>query len=408
MTAEQDVSIEDVRAARERIRDHIDMTPCRRSKLLSDQYGGDVFLKLDNLQLTGSFKERGAANKLAQLTDEERARGVIAASAGNHAQAVALHGARLGVSTRIVMPEGTPIVKVSRTRGFGGDVVLHGENFDASYAHARELQKQHGYTFVHPFEDPAIISGQGTVGLEILEQVPDVDVVVVAIGGGGLAAGMGVAIKALRPDVELIGVEPSNLPSMSQALAAGAPVEVPEGKTLADGVAVRKVGALTRKLVERYVDRVVTVSEREIASAILTLLEQEKTLAEGAGAAALAAIMSGAVDVKGRRACALICGGNIDVNVISRIIERGLVATGRLHRLSLRIKDTPGTLANVLTLVGRLKANVMEVHHQRAFNSGEAFGTTNIELNIETRGPDHIEELEAALGEAGFEIIEHL
>jgi threonine dehydratase len=403
-----EVTLDVIRSARERIRDHVDLTPCRRSRVLSEQYGGDIFLKLDHLQLTGSFKERGAANKLAQLTDEERERGVIAASAGNHAQAVALHGSRLGISTRIVMPEGTPIVKVTRTRGFGGEVILHGENFDESYAHARALQRERGYTFVHPFEDPAIIAGQGTIGLEILEQVPDIDTVIVAIGGGGLAAGMGVAIKQQRPDVELIGVEPASLPSMTRALEHGSPIEVSEGKTLADGVAVRKVGALTSQLVSRYVDRIVTVSEREIASAILTLLEQEKTLAEGAGAASLAAVIAGEVDVVGKRVCALICGGNIDVNVISRIIERGLVATGRLHRISLRIKDTPGTLANVLTLLGKQKANVMEVYHNRVFNSGEAFGTTNIELKLETRGPEHIESLEAALAEAGYEFIEHL
>lgn len=408
MSESNTVTLDDVLKARTRIREHVDLTPCRRSRLLSDQHGAEIFLKLDNLQMTGSFKERGAANKLAQLTDEERSRGVIAASAGNHAQAVALHGSRLGISTQIVMPEGTPIVKVTRTRGFGGEVILHGDNFDASYKYARELQEERGYTFVHPFEDRAIIAGQGTVGLEILEQVPDVDIVLVAIGGGGLAAGVGVALKEQRPEIQLIGVEPESLPSMTRALEAGGPVEVDEGKTLADGIAVRQVGEMTRSLVERYVDRIVTLSEREIASSILTLLEQEKTLAEGAGAASLGAVISEKVDVRGKRVCALICGGNIDVNVISRIIERGLVATGRLHRLSLRIKDTPGTLADVLTLVGRMKANVMEVYHNRVFNSGEAFGSTNIELKIETRGPEHIEALEAELADAGFEIIEHL
>lgn len=402
------VTLEDVRAAHDRIREHIDFTPCRRSRLLSEQLDAEIFLKLDNLQVTGSFKERGAANKLTLLSEEERERGVIAASAGNHAQAVALHGSRLGISTRIVMPEGTPIVKVTRTRGFGGEVILHGENFDESYAYARELQAEHGYTFVHPFEDPAIIAGQGTLGLEVLEQIDAIDTILVAIGGGGLISGIAAAIKTQRPEVEIIGVEPSSIPSMSEAIATGHPVEVPEGKTLADGVAVRRVGELTMAMVDTYVDQIITVSEREIASAILLLLEQEKTLAEGAGAASLAALLSGKVDVTGRRVCSLICGGNIDVNVISRIIERGLVATGRLHRVALRIKDTPGTLASILSLVGSMKANVMEVYHNRIFNSGEQFGSTNIELKLETRGAEHIAELEKALADEGFEFIEHL
>lgn len=402
------ITLADVEAAHDRIRPHIFESPCAHSQLLSDQLGCEVFLKLDNMQATGSFKERGAANKLAQLSDDERQHGVIAASAGNHAQAVAYHGARLGISTKIVMPEGTPLVKAQRTKNFGGEVVLFGPNYDAAYARAREIQAEEGRTFVHPFDDPAIIAGQGTVGLEILDQVPDVDAILVAVGGGGLVSGILAAVKGRRPDVQIIGVEPEVIPSMKTALQNNAIVELPSAQTLADGIAVRKVGRHTFEQVQHHIDDMVTVSESEIARAILLLLEQEKTLAEGAGAAALAALMSGRVKLPGKKVCVLICGGNIDVNVISRIIERGLVATGRLCRLSLRVTDTPGALANVLSIVGRLKGNVLEIYHNRTFTSGDQFGTTHVELKLETRGDDHVERIRHALLEDGVTIIDHL
>lgn len=402
------VQLEDVLEARERIQEHLYLTPCRKSTFLSERTGAEVFLKLDNLQMTGSFKERGACNRMMLLTDEECRRGVIAASAGNHAQAVAYHGARLGISTKIVMPEGTPLIKVERTRSFGGEVVLHGSNFDEAYDHALELQASEGRVFVHPFDDPGVIAGQGTLGLEVLEQIDDLDTVLVAIGGGGLASGICVAIKETRPEVEIIGVEPEVLPSMKRAFQHGEVYEIPEARTLADGVAVRQVGELTFRLVREYIDDLVTVSERDISATILTLLEQEKTLAEGAGALPLAALLSDSVDLEGKRVCALICGGNIDVNVISRIIETGLVAAGRLTRIDMQLTDTPGELARVLTLVGEMKANVLDIYHNRTFTSGESFGTTNVELKLETRGLDHIEEIHQALRDHDFEIIERL
>lgn len=402
------ISLNDVEEAWERIRPHIFYTPYSHSALLSERFNCEVYLKLDNMQSTGSFKERGAANKLAQLTDEERARGVIAASAGNHAQAIAYHGARLGISTKIVMPEGTPLVKVTRTRGFGGEVVLHGANYDEAYAHAVELQAKEGRIFVHPFDDRAIMAGQGTLALEILEQIPDVDMIVSAIGGGGLISGILAVVRGKKPSVEVIGVEPEVLPSMARSVAEGHIVKVEEGQTLADGIAVRKVGVLTFAQVQAQIDRIVTVPEEAFARAILMLLEQEKTLAEGAGAAPLAALLDGQLDVAGKKICLCICGGNIDVNLISRIIERGLVATGRLCRITVRITDSPGALARILTILGSLRANVLEIAHNRTFTSGEQFGTTHVELQLETRGDEHIERIRNALIESGATIVEHL
>ncbi len=402
------VTLEDIQQARRRIAEHLYLTPCRKSTFLSNETGAEVYLKLDNLQMTGSFKERGACNKLMLLTDDERAQGVIAASAGNHAQAVAYHGARLGISTKIVMPEGTPLIKVQRTEKFGGEVLLFGTNYDEAAEKAQELQAEEGRTFVHPFDDPDIIAGQGTVGLEILEQVEGVDTVLVAIGGGGLASGLSVAIKESRSDVTVLGVEPEVLPSMKTAVQRGRVTEVKSAQTLADGIAVRQVAQRTLEHVRKYVDDIVTVSEREIANAVLLLLEQEKTLAEGAGAAPLAPLLSGKLDLEGQRVCVLVCGGNIDVNVISRIIDKGLAAAGRLHRIDLRLKDTPGELAAVLKLVGDLRGNVLEVFHNRVFTSGDTFGSTNVELKLETRGFEHIEQIRSSLSDNGFEVIERL
>ena len=295
------ITLADIEQARERIQEHLYLTPCRKSTFLSRETGAELYLKLDNQQMTGSFKERGACNKMALLTDAERARGVIAASAGNHAQAVAYHGARLGISTKIVMPEGTPLIKVERTKNFGGEVVLSGANFDEAYLKARELEAEEGRVFVHPFEDPAVMAGQGTMGLEILEQMSRVDVIVVMIGGGGLAAGLCVAVKQTNPDVRIIGVEPEVLPSMRAAFDEGGVTDVPSAQTIADGISVRRVGEMTYRVAREYLDDLITVSETEIANAILTLLEQEKTLAEGAGAASLAPLLSGRLDLGGQR-----------------------------------------------------------------------------------------------------------
>lgn len=385
------------------------MTPCHKSENLSSQLGCQVFLKLDNLQRTGSFKERGAANKLMTMPEEERRCGVIASSAGNHAQAVAYHGTKLGIDTKIVMPEGTPLVKVTRTKRFGGKVVLHGANYDAAYARAMELAEEEGRTFVHPFDDPAIIAGQGTLGLEVLEQNPYLDVVIVPIGGGGLISGIAAALKQTNPKIRVIGVEPEVLPSMREAVKKTFPFELPAAQTLADGVAVRKVGNVTHANVSEYVDEIVTVDEEEIANAILVCLEEEKFVVEGAGAAPVAALLAGKVqDIQGKRVCSIVSGGNIDVNVISRIIERGLVAAGRLFRLDLQIEDVPGSLADVLSLLADERANVLQVFHNRTFMEASPFGATNVELTLETRGSEHIEQIRTTLEKHGYKIIDKL
>ncbi|MFY3742286.1 threonine ammonia-lyase [Anaeromyxobacter sp. Red801] len=397
------VTLPDVQAALGRIRDRIYLSPCARTETLSRLSGTSAFLKLENLQMTGSYKERGALNTLLLVGEAERARGLIAASAGNHAQGVAYHAGRLGVKATIVMPETTPIMKVANTRAHGARIVLHGANYDEAYAEARRLEQAEGLTFVHPFDDPRIIAGQGTVGLEILDQVPEVDAILVPIGGGGLASGVAVAAKALRPEVRIVGVETEVLPSMLAALEAGRPVTLEPASTIADGIAVKRAGDLTFEHVRRLVDEIVTVSEEEIASAILYLLEKEKTVAEGAGAVAVAALMNRrAAGLEGRRAAAIVSGGNIDVNLVARIIERGLVKDGRLVRVSVALTDKPGQLAKVSAIIAHHRANVIEVHHTRAFAT--RFGDTTLQLTLETRGLEHVQELLQALRERGYQV----
>ncbi len=397
------ISFPDVEAALARIRDRIYLSPCARTETLSRLTGTEAFLKLENLQMTGAYKERGALNKLLLMPEAERARGLIAASAGNHAQGVAYHAGRLGVTATIVMPETTPINKVANTRAHGARIVLHGANYDEAYAEARRLEAAEGLAFVHPFDDPQIIAGQGTVGLEVLEQVPEVDAVLVPIGGGGLISGCAVALKGRRPGVKVGGVQAEVIPSMRAALTAGEPVTLPPASTLADGIAVKRAGTLTFEHVRRFVDDVVTVSEEEIASAILYLLEKEKTVAEGAGAVAVAALMHRKVrGLEGRRVVSVVSGGNIDVNLIARIIERGLVKDGRLVRISVALMDKPGQLAIVSGIVAGCRANVIEVHHTRAFAS--RFGDTTLQLTLETRGTEHVEEILAALRQQGYSV----
>lgn len=403
------LTLEEVQAARHRIRDGIYVSPCPISEHLTRRTDANVHLKLENLQRTGSFKERGASNKLEQLGEDEREKGVIAASAGNHAQAVAYHGTRLDIDSTIVMPEATPLVKVTRTRRYGAEVVLEGSNYDEAYAHARQLADGRGLGFVHPFDDRQVIAGQGTLGLELLEQHPDLDSVVCAVGGGGLISGVAAAMKETNPDLRVIGVEPETLPSMQQALQQRGPVDVPEGQTIADGISVRRVGDLTYANADRYVDEMVTVSEQEIANAILVLLEEEKTVAEGAGAAPVAALLADAIPAtEDEKIIPIVCGGNIDVNVISKIIDRGLAAAGRIFRLDLQIRDVPGSLAEVLTLIGELDANVLEVYHDRTFAGDSTIGVTNVELKLETRGRDHIETIRERLQGEGYTVLDHL
>jgi threonine dehydratase len=396
------VTLDEVRAARERVREHVYLSPCARSETLSRASGAQGYLKLENLQMTGAYKERGALNKLLSLSPADRERGLVTASAGTHAQALAYHAGRLKLPATIVMPEGTPIMKVANTRSHGARVVLHGANYEEAYVEARRLEQAEGLTFVHPFDDPAVIAGQGTVALEILEQVPDVAVVAVPVGGGGLISGMGVVLKALRPSIRLVGVETEVLPSMLAALEQGRPVTIDPATSIAEGIAVKRAGELTLAHVRAFVDEIVTVSEEEIAGAILYLLEKEKTVAEGAGAAAVAALLERKTRAEGKKAVAVVSGGNIDVNVVARVIERGLVKNGRLARIDVALLDRPGQLAKVSAVIAAHKANVIEVHHSRAFS--DRFGDTTLQLVLETRGNDHVAEILRALRERGYQV----
>jgi threonine dehydratase len=395
------IGLSDIQAALGRIRDAIRVSPCTDSEAFSALTNNSIFLKLDNQQRTGAFKERGALNKLLTLTGEERARGVIAASAGNHAQGVAYHAGRHGVRARIVMPLTTPLTKVSSTRAYGADVVLHGANYDEAYEKAVEQSREEGFTLVHAFDDDAVIAGQGTLGLEILQQHPDIEAIVAPIGGGGLIGGIACAVKETNPAVRVFGVQPARIPSMKLAVAEGRPVTLSPAKTIADGIAVRRAGERTLPLVQKYVDDIVTVEEEEIANAILLLLEREKTLAEGAGAAAIAAVLNHKLPLKNKRIAVLVCGGNIDVTLLARIIERGLVKDGRLVRLRVHLPDYPGALYRLTGILADHRANIVETAYDRAYH-GVNLGDTAIDITMETRGPDHIAELLAALVTAGY------
>ena len=401
------VNLSDIQSALARVRKSIYVSPCTRSETFSELTGNSIYLKLENRQRTGAYKERGALNKLLSLTAEERsqAQGVIAASAGNHAQAVAYHASNLGIRAKIVMPLATPLIKVSATRGYGGDVVLHGANYDEAYEEALRLSARHHLTFVHAFNDDVVIAGQGTLGLELLEQHPDLEAVVVPIGGGGLIGGMGCALKETNPRIQVIGVQPARLPSVKVALSEGKPVTLPSAVTIADGIAVRRAGERTLPLIQKYVDDVVTVEEEEIANAVLLLLEREKMLAEGAGAAALAALVnrrSSLISEKsGKKVIVVVSGGNIDVTLLARIIERGLVKDGRLVRLRVHLPDYPGALHKVTGILAQHRANIVETSYDRAYHNVN-LGDTAIDITMETRGPDHIAELISALGAHGY------
>ena len=395
------VTLQDVQAAQGRIRDFIYCSPAPHSDELSSLTGQSVYLKLDNLQRTGAFKERGALNKILTLSDDERRRGVIAASAGNHAQAVAYHATQRGIRSRIVMPLMTPLVKVSSTTNFGAEVVLHGANYDEACSEAMRQSKEDAMTFLHPFDDDDVIAGQGTIGLELLEQIPGLEAVVVPIGGGGLIGGVACAIKESNPGVKVIGVQTERLPSMLRAAEAGEPVTVPAEATIADGIAVRRAGDQTLPLVQRYVDELVTVDEEEIANAILILLEREKLLAEGAGAVALAALLQHKTRLNGQKTAALVCGGNIDVSLLSRIIERGLVKDGRRTRLRIHLTDRPGALHSLTRIIADARANIVQTSHDRA-HYGVNLGDTVIDVTLETRGNAHIAEIGKMLTEAGY------
>jgi threonine dehydratase len=399
------VNLQEIQAAAGRIRDSILVSPFDRSEAFSQLTGNATFLKLENHQMTGAFKERGALNKILLLTEDERRRGVIAASAGNHAQAVAYHAAKHGIRAQICMPLTTPLVKVSATRGYGAEVILFGANYDEACAEALRRCDAEKLTFIHPFDDPTVIAGQGTLGLEILEQVNDLDVVVVPIGGGGLIAGVACAVKEMcaqsKRKICLIGVQTSKLPSMKAAVESGRPVVLPAEKTIADGIAVRSAGEHTLPLVRKYVDQIVTVDDEEIANAILLLLEKEKTLSEGAGAVATAAVLNQKVPLSGKKIGVLVSGGNIDVTLLARIIERGLVKDGRLLRMRIHLPDHPGALVRLSGVIAQHNANIIETAFNRAY-FGVVLGDTAIDITMETRGPEHIQELIAALDAAGY------
>jgi threonine dehydratase len=395
------LTLRDIQAAAELLRGRVAVSPLTHSPRLSALTRTTLALKLENLQFTGSFKERGACYRLLRLSEEERRRGVITASAGNHAQAVALHASRLGIAATVVMPERTPLVKIEATRGFGARVELHGTSYDEAAECAAELAKNEHLVYVHPFDDLGVIAGQGTLGLELLEQLPEIDAVVVPVGGGGLLAGVACAIKETRSNVRVYGVESAAFPGMQVAYDSIAPPASLGRRTIADGIAVRRVGVQTVPLVRRYADGIVLVSEEEIAEAILLLLEKEKTVAEGAGAVALAALLHERLPLAGQRVVVVVSGGNIDVNFLERIIERGLVKTGRRARIRLTAPDAAGTLARVTEIVAQTRANILEISHDRSF-SGADLGETRIDLVLETHGFDHIEAVESRLVTAGF------
>jgi threonine dehydratase len=376
-------------------------TPCVESRTLGQILGCRVFLKFENLQFTASFKERGALNKLAQLVESgQPIKGVIAASAGNHAQGVAHHAQRLGLRAVIVMPVLTPTVKVERTRGFGAEVVLHGETFDAAREKALQLAEEQGLSFVHPFDDPAVIAGQGTIGLEMLAEQPDLDTLVIAVGGGGLISGIATAARAIKPGLEIIGVQTARFPAMVNAVKGTAH---PQGtSTIAEGIAVGRPGQITREIIGALVDDLVLVEEGDIEQAIVMLLEIEKTLVEGAGAAGLAALVKDPKRFAGRNVGLVLCGGNIDPLLLQAIIGRGLVRAGRLARIRVAARDTPGVLAQITAVVGQAGANIEEVHHQRAFSMLSA-QNVEVELVLQTRNRAHVAAVIEAMQAAGFD-----
>jgi threonine dehydratase len=393
----------EVEQARERIREQIYLSPLSCSETISRMTGNRVFFKLENLQMTGSFKERGALNRLLSLTPEEAQRGVIAASAGNHGMAVAFHSQRLNIAATIVMPVYAPLIKVSRVRSYGAQTALTGADYDEAFAEAERLSQEQRLTFLHAFNDAAIIAGQGTVGLELYEQNKDLETVIVPVGGGGLIAGVALVLKALNPHIRILGVQAATLPSMKAALEKDQPVEVPPATTIADGIAVRKVGETALALVKQHVDAIVTVEEDEIANAVLLLLEIEKTVAEGAAAAPLAALINNKIDVRGKNVALIVSGGNIDVNLISRIIEKGLIRDGRLNRISAVISDRPGNLARLTQRIAELNANILQIGQSRGFGR-MGIGETEVELILETSGPDHIKRIQDKLNKDGFKI----
>lgn len=394
------LSYSDIQAASQRLRDHVLRTPCVESQTLSHIVGAQVFLKFENLQFTASFKERGACNRLQLLTAEEKARGVIAMSAGNHAQGVAYHAQRMGIRAVIVMPRFTPGVKVERTRGFGAEVVLHGDTLEAARQHAYALAEQQNLTFVHPYDDEGVAAGQGTLAMEMLADQHDLDVLIMGIGGGGLIAGVATAAKALKPEIRVVGVQTERFPSMVNAIEGK---DLPIGtSTIAEGIAVATAGQITREIVREHVDELLLVDEGDIEQAVLMLLEIEKTLVEGAGAAGLAALIRHKNKFQGKKVGIVLSGGNIDPLLLAAIIERGMARSGRLARIRVSARDVPGVLARITALVAEAGANIEEVHHQRAFTM---LAAQNVEIDfvLQTRNLQHVAQVLQVLRDAGMQ-----
>ena len=398
-----EITLDDIRLARQNLAGVIHITPLDYSRTFSRLIEGHVFLKQENLQKTGSFKIRGALNKINSLGEGERSRGVIAASAGNHAQGVAFAAKAAGIAATIVMPEGAPLSKITATKGYGAQVILAGAGYDEAFQKAQDIQKETGATFVHAFNDPQVIIGQGTIGLEILEQLPDVDIVVAPVGGGGLLAGIATAVKALRPRVKVIGVQAAGAPGMLLSKKLGHVEPLSEADTIADGIAVKKPGELTFKIINRLVDDLVTVTDEEIAQAILMLLERNKTVAEGAGAVGVAAVLHRKLNPAKGKIAVVISGGNIDVNMISVLIERGLAMSGRHIRLRTALLDKPGNLQRFLEVIAKARANVIAVAHDRT-RPTLTFTQAEVEVTLETRDSAHIAEITALLKNHGYPV----
>lgn len=401
------VTINDVEEARSVLADPLERgiikdTPTVHSEPLTERTGGEVFLKLENLQRTGSFKVRGAYNKIASLPPEDRKQGVVCASAGNHAQGVALAARDLDVSALICMPEDAPLSKIQATRRLGAEVVLEGDDYNAAYARARELEDERGLAFVHPYDDPAVIAGQGTIGLELIDKLDALDTVLVGVGGGGLAVGIGVAIKAHDPSIDVIGIEPTGANALGLSLDAGERVTLSEVDTIADGLATRSCGALTFDLAKQVLDEVVTVDDDAIARSILHLLEKEKSLVEGAGAVGPAALLEAEIGVDDRTVACVISGGNIDVTLLENIIDRGLIRSGRFLKIEVPLADRPGTLKEVLSIIADSRANIEQIHHTRR-RLDVGLKTAVVRIEMETRGHEHVGEVLDRLSEAGYE-----
>lgn len=392
------VTIAQIYSAKERLRDIARVTPLTPTKAL----GKNLYIKAENLQLTGAFKVRGAYNKLACLTPEEKARGVIACSAGNHAQGIALSASKLGIRSVVCMPAAAPISKIHATESYGAQVVLVPGTYDDAAAKALALAQEHGYTFAHPFDDPMVIAGQGTIGIEILEQLPDVEQVVVPIGGGGLIAGVALAIKTMRPTCRVVGVQVAGAPSMYDSIREGQIITLPHVTTIADGIAVKRPGELTYAMCQKYVDDVVIVNDDQVAAAIVTLMEDQKTVAEGAGACAVAAVLSGLVDASEKKTVCLVSGGNVDMTTLSRVINKGLVSFGRICQVSVKITDKPGGLVALLQTIAQTGANVVSVTHARRAKNCDV-GACVVSMGLETHNHQHIQDIMTALEAAGYD-----